>query len=61
VNDAIVKFALKNLPKLQILCFRGKLNDNLVKLLKTFGYEEDQKMEFPLILRGSSKSSLLTK
>ena len=53
VNEALVKFSLKYLKSLKFLSFRGELDTNLKTLLSQFGFEEDNDLGFPLILRGS--------
>lgn len=55
VYDALVKFALLYLPKLQYLCFRGDLNTDLTSLLNAYGYWIDEEIQIQLILKDSGK------
>ena len=53
VNHALVKFALKHLPSLEWLCFRGDLENKLIQLLNQFGYFKDENKGFTLTLMTS--------
>lgn len=58
VNEALIRFALIEMPALQCICFRREVNEECRTLLEKFGFKVNPARSFMLTLRGSSKTSL---
>ncbi len=59
VNEALIRFALNELPKLEFICFRRDVNDICKELLNKSGFEMNPDRSFTLKLRGSSVTSFI--
>jgi len=55
VNNALIRFALRELPSLEYLCFRGDLDTDSHNLLDQNGFKRNDDLSFQITLKGSRK------
>lgn len=53
MDEAVVRFSLHYLEKLELISFRGDIDQNLKNLLEQHNFYRDTNRQFQLILRGS--------